>query len=57
MPSTRGTRKKEEEARRWQQSVQTDATSEKGTLVNERWFTLFIVDVIKRRKMLWLDAA
>jgi hypothetical protein len=57
MPSTRGTRKKEEEARRWQQSVQTDATSKKGTLVNERWFTLFIVDVIKRRKMLWLDAA
>jgi hypothetical protein len=44
-------RKKEEEARR-KQAAQADAASKKGTLVNERWFTLFIMDVIKRRKML-----
>jgi hypothetical protein len=44
--------KKQEEARRRKQEAQADAASKKGTLVNERWFTLFIMDVIERRKML-----
>jgi hypothetical protein len=44
--------KKQEEARRRQHGAQADAASKKGTLVNERWFTLFIMDVIERRKML-----
>ncbi|MDA9686864.1 hypothetical protein N9U05_00055 [bacterium] len=47
-PSTR----KIQEARRKQQGAQADAASKKGTLVNERWFTLFIMDAIERRKML-----
>jgi hypothetical protein len=56
VPSTQHTQdarsKKKQEARR-QQAAQADAASKKGTLVNgERWSTLFITDVIKRRKML-----
>jgi hypothetical protein len=44
--------KKQEEARTKgsMNEAQADAASKKGTLVNERWFTLFIMDVIERRK-------
>ena len=56
-PSTRKkqearSKKKQEARRRRQQAAQADAASKKGTLANDRWSTLFILDVIERRKLL-----